>query len=39
MAKNIDDLVVQKPWGNEYIVCKNKTSATWLLNLKYNKKT
>ncbi len=39
MTKNIDDLVVQKPWGNEYIVCKNKTSATWLLNLRYNKKT
>ena len=39
MVKNIDNLVVQKPWGNEYIVCKNKTSATWLLNLKYNKKT
>ena len=39
MIKKTDNLVVQKPWGSEYIVCQNKTSATWLLNLEYNKKT
>ena len=39
MIKKVDDLVVQKPWGNEYIVCQNKTTATKLLKLKYNKKT
>jgi mannose-6-phosphate isomerase-like protein (cupin superfamily) len=33
------NLVVTKPWGSEYIVCENKTTATWLLNIKKNHKT
>mgnify|MGYP001178876906 FL=1 len=39
MPSNIDNLVVKKPWGNEYVVCKNKKTATWLLNINYKKKT
>ena len=39
MNSKFDNLVVKKPWGNEYIVCKNRKTATWLLNINYNKKT
>tara|TARA_B100002051_G_C16725437_1_gene635013 strand:- start:107 stop:781 length:675 start_codon:yes stop_codon:yes gene_type:complete len=39
MISKIDNFVVKKPWGNEYIICKNSTTATWLLNIKHNKKT
>ncbi len=39
MSSKIDNFVVKKPWGNEYIICKNVNTATWLLNIKYNKKT
>ena len=39
MRINVDKYVVKKPWGNEYIICKNKKTATWLLNIEYKKKT
>jgi len=39
MSSNIDDSVVKKPWGNEYVVCKNNKTATWFLNINYKKKT
>ncbi len=39
MSKKIDNYVVKKPWGSEYIICKNSKTATWLLNLNYKKKT
>ena len=33
------NLVVKKPWGEEYIACKCRKTATWLLKLDYKKKT
>ena len=39
MGINVDKYIVKKPWGNEYIICKNKKTATWLLNIEYKKKT
>jgi len=39
MKRSLNNLVVIKPWGNEYVVCKNKTSSVTLLNIKYNHKT
>ncbi len=32
------NLVVKKPWGEEYIACKCRKTATWLLKLDYKKK-
>ena len=36
MRNNFNNLLVNKPWGSEYIVCKNNTTATWLLKIKKN---
>lgn len=38
-SKKLDNYIVNKPWGNEYVICKNKRTATWLLNIGYKKKT
>ena len=32
--KKYKNLIVTKPWGSEYIVCENNTTATWLLKIK-----
>jgi len=37
--KKYNNLIVTKPWGSEYIVCENNTTATWLLKIKKNHKT
>ena len=37
-SKKLDNYIVNKPWGNEYVICKNKRTATWLLNISYKKK-
>ena len=37
--KKYKNLIVTKPWGSEYIVCENNTTATWLLKIKKDHKT
>ena len=37
--KKYKNLIVLKPWGSEYIVCENNTTATWLLKIKKDHKT
>tara|TARA_B100001564_G_C20495009_1_gene603507 strand:+ start:70 stop:735 length:666 start_codon:yes stop_codon:yes gene_type:complete len=33
------NLMVKKPWGEEYIICKTKNTATWHLKIESRKKT
>ena len=33
------NLIVKKPWGEEYVICKTKNTATWLLKINPKKKT
>ena len=33
------NLMVKKPWGEEYIICKTNKSATWHLKINTRKKT
>ena len=33
------NLMVKKPWGKEYIICKTNNSATWHLDINYKKNT
>ena len=35
----MNNLLVKKPWGEEYIVCKTKKTATWHLKINSRKKT
>ena len=32
------NLMVKKPWGEEYIICKTNNSATWHLKINSRKK-
>ena len=33
------NLMVKKPWGEEYIICKTNNAATWHLKINSRKKT
>jgi len=39
MINNLDNAVVKKPWGYEYLCYKNKDLAIWLLHIENNKQT
>lgn len=36
---NYQNIKVKKPWGSEYLIYENKSSATWFLDMKPNEKT
>ena len=35
----MNNLMVKKPWGEEYIICKTNNAATWHLKINSRKKT
>ena len=37
--ENLDNVVVKKPWGYEYLCYKNKNLAIWFLHIEKNKST
>ena len=39
MPRVLKNLLVEKPWGDEYVMCKAKNSLTTFLNINYNHKT
>ena len=39
MPRVLNNLIVNKPWGNEYVICKSKNSLTTFLNINYGHKT
>lgn len=39
MKRFLKNLIVIKPWGNEYVICSNKSSSVTLLNIKHKHKT
>jgi hypothetical protein len=39
MLNNLDNVVVKKPWGYEYLCYKNESLAIWLLHIENKKQT
>ena len=35
----MNNMMVKKPWGEEYIICETNNSATWHLKILSKKKT
>ena len=39
MPRNLINFLVNKPWGDEYVICKTRNSLTTFLTINYNHKT